>query len=265
MVELHNDELRVVDTIAQTIVGTVDLQAPKQRGADVTAYHSELLLDGRRAVVFGHESVTAKPLAGDPSQSRPTVDYTTLTFVDLTDAAAPTITDRVRIEGDLVAVRRVGGEVRMVTSSSLQDLPIVVPTTPNSVAPALEQNRLAVARSSTSDWIPDWDHGQGTPTSPLMGCGDVVVPDTFAGVQMTSLVQFDVSGPFAPRATSLLAPAEDLTATATDVVVASHVWVDPIDQGKDFTDWKTAVHHFRFTDAGRTAVPRVGSRGRLDT
>ena len=80
----------------------------------------------------------------------------------------------------------------MVTSSSLADLPIVVPTTPSSVAPALEQNRLAVAGSASSDWIPDWDHGEGTDPAALMGCGDVAVPDTFAGVQMTSMVEAEL-------------------------------------------------------------------------
>ncbi len=251
VVELHNTELRVVDTAAQAIVGTLDLAVrPEQDGDRISAYPSTLILDGRRAVVFGQEQVTSDPVPGDPSQTRPSVQYLTLTFVDLTDAARPTVTDRVRIEGNLVAVRRVGDQVRMVTSSSLADLPIVVPTTPNAVAPALEQNRLAVAGSASSDWIPDWDHGDGTDPAALMGCGDVVVPDTFAGVQMTSLVEFGVGPAFTPRASALLAPAEDLTATATDVVIASHVWVDPIDQRKDFSDWRTALHRFRFSEQG---------------
>jgi hypothetical protein len=251
VVELHNSELRVTDTAAQAVVGTLELATPADDEDEISAYPSTLILDGRHAVVFGQESVPADPIEDDPSQSRPAQQYLTLTFVDLADAANPTVTDRVRIEGGLVAVRRVGGEVRMVTSSSLADLPIVAPTTPNSVAPALEQNRLAVAGSSSSDWIPDWDRGEGTDPAALMGCEDVVVPDTFAGVQMTSLVEFDVAGGFEPRATALLAPAEDLTATATDVVIASHVWVDPIDRQEDFSDWRTALHRFEFTDEGR--------------
>lgn len=260
VVELHGSELRVVDTVAAAIVGTLDLDVrPPDGDTSVSAYPSTLLVDGRTAVVFGEEWVQSDPLPGDPSQSRPGVQYLTLTFVDLADAATPTVTDRVRIEGNLVAVRRVGGEVRMVTSSSLADLPIVVPTTPSSVAPALEQNRLAVAGSASSDWIPDWDHGEGTDPAALMGCGDVVVPDTFAGVQMTSMVEFDLGGPFAPRASALLAPAEDLTATATDVVIASHVWVDPIDQREDFSDWRTALHRFEFTDDGSPAYLASGS------
>ena len=260
VVDLHGSELRVVDTATAALVGRLQLESTST-GERRWAMPSSLLVDGRRAVVFGSEWVASDPLPDDPSQSRPTVQYLTVTFVDLTDAANPTVTERVRVEGNLVAVRRVGGEVRMVTSSSLADLPIVRPTSPNSVAPALRQNRLAVAGSSSSDWIPDWDRGDGTDPSPLMGCGDVVVPDTFAGVQMTSMVEFDMAGAFAPRATALLAPAEDLTATATDVVIGSHVWVDPIDQRGDFSDWRTALHRFRFTDDG---APEYLASGAVD-
>jgi hypothetical protein len=262
VVELHNTQLRVVDTAAGAVVSTLELgNPPTDEPYAISASPSSLLLDGRHAVVFGEEWVPSDPVPGDPSQSRPSHQYLTVTFVNLTDAAAPAITERVRIEGRLVSVRRVDGEVRMVATSSLADLPIVAPTNPASVAPALEQNRLAVAGSSSGDWIPDWDRGDGTDAAPLMGCGDIVVPDTFAGVQMTSLVEFDTAGAFTPRATALLAPAEDLTATAADVVVASHVWVDPIDQGEDFTDWQTALHRFRFGDTG---APQYLGSGAVD-
>lgn len=259
VVELSGASLRVIDTTATAVVATLPLVEDTD-DRERWAAPSSLIVDGRRAVVFGSESVAADPIPGDPSAARPTRNYLTVTFVDLTDAAAPTITERVRVEGSMVAVRRVGDQVRMVTSSSLADLPIVYPTTPNAVAPALEQNRLAVATSAVGDWIPDWDRGESTDAEPLMGCDDVGVPDTFAGVQMTSMVQFDIDGPFEPQATGLVAPSEDLTATATDVVVASHVWVDPIDRAEDFSDWSTALHRFTFAEDG----PRYLASGAVD-
>ena len=120
---------------------------PEERFAVPTA----LLVEGRRVVVFGTESVAAEPVPGDPSATRPWHEYLTVTLVDLSDPAAPEVTERVRIEGRLVAVRRVGDEVRMVTASSLADLPMVRPTTPSSVGAALHQNRLAVAASAIED------------------------------------------------------------------------------------------------------------------
>lgn len=261
VVELAGTALRVVDTAVPAVVGTLELGErghPEERFAVPTA----LLVEGRRVVVFGTESVAAEPVPGDPSATRPWHEYLTVTLVDLSDPAAPEVTERVRIEGRLVAVRRVGDEVRMVTASSLADLPMVRPTTPSSVGAALHQNRLAVAASAIEDWIPEWDRGEGTDATPLVGCDGVVVPDTFAGVHMTSLVEFDLEGEFAPRATSLLAPSEQLTATATDVVIASQVWVDPIDRKDDFSDWSTALHHFRFGDGA--AAPSYLASGAVD-
>ena len=263
IVELNAHLLRVIDTRSSQVVGTLALAERIDDGERFT-YPSNLLVEGDRAVVFGQESVAAQPIPGDPSASRPTHDYLTVTFVDLSDPAAPKVTDRARIEGGMVAVRRVGDQVRMVTSSSLADLPMVMPTTPNSVAPALHQNRLAVAGSSIDDWIPTWDRGEGSEAQRLMECGQVVVPDTFAGVHMTSMVQFDLDGPFDPGATGLLAPAELLTATATDVVVASQVWVDPIDRKDDFSDWSTALHHFTFGDADGGGAPQYLASGAVD-
>ena len=248
IVELHDGDLRVVDTTAGALVGTIDLASDE--GVDLAdgsyAYPQSFLLEGTLAVVFGGEVQTSDPVEGDPSAARPAVEYATVTFVDLADPTAPVVTDRARIEGSLVAARRVDGAVRIVTASTMSDLPLVLPTNPNSVPVALEQNRLAVAGSGADDWIPAWDRGAGTDPEPLVPCTDVVVPDTFAGVQMTSLVEFDMAGPFQPRSTGILAPSTDITATATDVVVASHIWVDPADRDDDFSDWSTALHRFTF-------------------
>jgi hypothetical protein len=263
IVELNGPVLRVIDTEFAQVVGTLGLLERSEEG-DRVAHPSSLLVEGDRAVVFGDESVAAEPIPGDPSASRPHHRFLTVTFIDLSDPAAPKVTDRARIEGGLAAVRRVGDQVRMVTSSSLADLPMVMPTTPSSVSPALHQNRLAVAGSSVDDWIPTWDTGHGSEAQRLMDCGQVVVPDTFAGVHMTSLVQFDLDGPFEPRATGLLAPAELLTATATDVVVASQIWVDPVDRKDDFSDWATALHHFSFGAPEQDTAPQYLASGAVD-
>ncbi len=258
VVEVIYNRLRIVDTSKAGIVGSLELGVADHK-AGRFAGPSSLLVDGSRVVVFGNESVLADPVPGDPSATRPATNYMTFTFIDISVPSAPKVTQRVRVEGALVAARRVGDAVRVVTSSSLNDLPMVIPVTANGVKPALHQNRLAVAESSVDDWIPEWDTGISTATSPLVGCSDVVVPDTFAGVEMTSLVQFDIDGPFEPRAMGILAPSEDLTATAGDAVVASHVWVDPVEQTGDYKDWSTALHRFSFDDSG----PRYVGSGQV--
>lgn len=258
VVDLAGPDLRIIDTKAGRIVSTLDMRPPEAVREDpdeydpdaITSYPTQLLVDGTDVIVFGHESVPVAPMEGDPSATRLSRSYMTITYVDITDRAAPRTTDRVRIEGSLVTARRVGSKVRIVTRSSLADLPIVYPAGPASVATALRSNRLAVAESTAQDWIPAWDHGDGTGAAPLVDCGDVVVPDTFAGVEMTSLVEFDVNGAFDPRAMSILAPSQDLTADQNDVVVVSNVWVDPAKRSDDFKDWKSALHRFTFGNEG---------------
>lgn len=268
VIDIWGTKLRVADTTTRTIRSTLELTPagqvgeafqidalPAEEGGErIHSYPSSLLVSGDRVLVFGVETVPAPPLPDDPSAARPPHNYLTVTFVDLSDPDSPVLENRVRIEGYLVAARRVGDKVRLVTASSLAELPMVLPTSPESVAAALRQNRLAVAESTVADWIPDWDHGEHSTAAPLVACDKVIVPDTFAGVDMTSLVQFDMSGPFRPQAMAILAPSENMSANAGDAVVMSHVWVDPARQKDDFSDWRTALHRFTFGVEGPTYV-----------
>lgn len=83
-----------------------------------------------------------------------------------------------------------------------------------------------------------------------MPCDRVHVPDTFAGVAMTSMVTFPIgTGTFEPSATSILAPGDTLYAGLDKVAISSGVWVDPIDRDRlRFDDWQTAVHQFSFAE-----------------
>jgi hypothetical protein len=249
--------LRISDATSLQTLATLDVTpkgpdtstgerfGPYPPGGPATA--GELLVDHGRVVVFGTETETSKPVKGDPSATQSTTSYLTLTFVDATDPAKPTITDRVRVEGSLVSARLVEGQVRLVTTSNMADLGFVMPTTPNSVPKALEQNRRSVATSSAADWIPDWQRTGGKPT-PLVPCTRVHVPDTFSGVAMTSMVTFPVgTGRFAPEGTAILAPGDTLYAGLDKVAISSEVWVDPIDQQRlKFKNWQTAIHEFTF-------------------
>lgn len=241
-------DLRITDAEALSVLATLDVtpgdtDPETGGGASVT----DLLVADGRIVVVGSEVEVSDPVEGDPSATRASTSYLTLTFVDATDPAAPEITDRVRIEGGLVSARLVDGEVRLVTTSHLADLGFVSPTTPASVPVALEQNRRVVAGSSAADWIPDWRR-DGADPEPLVPCERVHVPDTFAGVAMTSMVTFPVAtGRFTPQATSIVAPGTTLYAGLEKVAISSEVWVDPIDRERlEFDDWQTAVHEFSF-------------------
>lgn len=249
--------LRVTDPAAGQVLSTLDV-TPGGGDDEHQRRVSDLLVADAQVVVFGSEVEVSDPVEGDPSATRAAVPYLTVTFVDAADPAAPSVTDRVRIEGSLVSARLVAGEVRMVTTSNMADLGFVMPTTPASVATALDQNRRTVASSTAADWVPDWQR-DGRDPEPLVPCDRVYVPDTFAGVAMTSMVTFPMGDAFAPAATSIVAPATTLYAGTEKVAISSEVWVDPIDRERlEFDDWRTAVHEFAFAD-DEEAPTYVGS------
>lgn len=243
--------LRITDAAAGRVLSTLDVTpaADDEDGGEPQV--SELLVADGTVVLFGTEVEVSEPVAGDPSATRAATEFLTVTFVDASDPAAPAVTDRVRVEGSLVSARLVDGEVRMVTTSHMADLGFVSPTTPASVAKALEQNRRSVASSTAPDWVPDWQR-DGAEPEPLVPCDRVHVPSTFAGVAMTSMVTFPAGADrFAPTATSFLAPATTLYAGLDRVAISSEVWVDPIDRERlEFDDWQTAIHEFAFAGDG---------------
>ncbi|HET8929975.1 MAG TPA: beta-propeller domain-containing protein [Acidimicrobiales bacterium] len=252
--------LRITDATSLQVAATIRI-IPKASDDDFgpsDSLDSLLEADGKIAL-FGSRTVTSKPVPGDPSAARSSTSYLTVTFVDATDPAKPHITDRVQVEGALVSARLVDGQVRLVTTSNMDDLGFVLPTTPTSVAKALDRNRRSVASSTAADWIPDWQRTDGSP-QPLVPCDRVHVPDTFAGVAMTSMVSFPIAtGRFAPEATSIVAPGDTLYAGLDDVAISSHVWVDPIDRQRlKFDDWQTAVHEFSFATDGPPAYEGSG-------
>lgn len=249
--------LRVTDSTTLGVVGTVNIVAdpaatqPRRMEPSQSDSISSLLENDGHLAIFGSRTIVSKPVAGDPSATQSSTQYLTVTFVDATDPNQPKVTDQIQLEGSLVSARLVNGQIRLVTTSNMADLGFVMPTTPTSVAKALDRNRRSVAASTAADWIPDWTRKGGSP-QPLVPCDRVHVPTTFAGVAMTSLVSFPIgTGRFAPEATSVLAPGDTLYAGLDDVAISSQVWVDPIDRQRlKFDDWQTAIHEFSFTKDG---------------
>lgn len=262
-------DLRITDAEGPQVLSTLDVtptppgasdeDVPGGDGPGGQTAVSELLVAEGQVAIFGSETEVSEPVEGDPSATRVARVFMTVTFVDATDPATPTITDRVRIEGSLVSARLVDGEIRLVATSNMADLGFVMPTSPNSVAKALEQNRRSVASSTVADWIPDWQRAGEDPT-PLVPCDRVHVPDTFSGVAMTSMVSFPLGVErFEPAGTSILAPGTTLYAGREKVAISSEVWVDPIDRERlTFDDWQTAVHEFSFADAAAPAYEGSG-------
>jgi hypothetical protein len=252
LIDLADNSIRVTDTAAGRQLSSLDLDSGD--GGRRQASVQNLLLAGTTAVVFGSENVIADPLPGDPSATRPARQFATLTWVDLSDPAHPKVGRRIRLQGEVVNARLVRNEVRLVLGSDLAGIGFVMPTSPESVSKALDVNRRSVAASNIANWVPSWDTGAGSTPEPLVPCDQVHIPETFAGVSMTSMLAFGATdAAFTPRGAALLAPSTDLYADESTVYIASHVWVDPADQTRlTFQHWQTAVHRFDFADGSAT-------------
>ncbi|MEO6987873.1 MAG: beta-propeller domain-containing protein, partial [Aquihabitans sp.] len=179
-----NGNLRITDASELKVLATLDVTPGKdgddedgRLGPGGGTQVSQILVADGRVAIFGTEYEISEPVEGDPSATQASTAFMTVTFVDARDPAKPAITDRVRVEGSLVSARLVGDDIRLVTTSDMADLGFVMPTTPTSVAKALEQNRRSVAASTAADWVPDWQR-KGEDPQPLVPCERVHVPDT---------------------------------------------------------------------------------------
>ncbi|MCC6225129.1 MAG: beta-propeller domain-containing protein [Microthrixaceae bacterium] len=181
------------------------------------------------------------------------VSRTQVSMVDVSDPTSPKVTDDVEIDGDLAAARLVGGRAHLVLRSTPLGLPFVMPQSRIGEDVATEMNRRIVAEAPLEQWLPHmWRDGK---RADLVDCDSVWIPQTFAGVQMTSIVSMPLGDRVDPSTASLLAPGDVVYASPQSVYVTAQAWFDQRKVAEDEdswpkpSDWKTAVHRFSIGDA----------------
>jgi len=180
------------------------------RGGDPSAELS-LLLAGDRAVVLSEAYVASGPPPGQADRSSGASSYygrqvrtTILTGVDLTDLAAPKLTETVHITGSYVSARVVGGKARVVVSSdTATDLPFLYPSISGDKASedaAVAANQRVIDNAGIERWVPTYRTGSALttevlakPPTPLVDCANARHPTEFAGFGMVSVVSLDVA------------------------------------------------------------------------
>ena len=169
---------------------------------------TRLLLDGNRVVAIGD---AAAPLtAGTTVGARPPA--TAVRTFDLSDPRHPRAIDARRYDGSLVSARQTGGVVRLVLSSGPPALDFTQPSSTQDEAAALAHNRAVVRASTLRDWLPTVSYGDpastARTTTSLVGCADVAVPDTFAGLGTMSVVGFRAQDPGGASVTAVATGSE---------------------------------------------------------
>lgn len=176
------------------------------------------------------------------------------THLDVVDADTLTFVRRVDVEGSYVSARSIDGRIRLVVTQNGPAFPFTYPQegTPEATARAIATNRALVQRAQLAEWLPDVTVDGVRRLGPVTGCGGVYAPTTFSGPGSTTVVTFDAADAQVLDATSVLASAREIYATAEHLYVATQAWDDVA------TSVMTELHRFDISDPERSVYEASG-------
>lgn len=228
--------LEVVDVTedAPRSLARVPLDLPSGGDGELLLHEGRLLVLVRG---WTEQRVGAPPVGGALDMIAPMGNaVTTLILFDVT-GDRPTQVARADVEGELVAGRGVDGTAHLVLAHRPQPLPMAAMDTVWSApteAVAIRRMEDALATTRATDWLPVLQHvdAQGAvSTAPSVACEDVARPVDVPDTSMLQVLTIDTHGPdVLPEATTaVLTDARSVTATASELVVATPVWA-PVEQ-----------------------------------
>ena len=242
--------LVVVDAARREILGSVRLAAGES---------AELFLHGDSLLAIQQNSGHG----GDPRE-------VVIERIDVR-AGAPEVVETIRVRGDYVSARSIGGTARVILRSQPSgDFPFVYPGGPGSEPIAEEANSALLLDSTLEDWLPAYSitSADGTTTEGLLPpCEQVHAPTVFSGFGVTTVLSVPVAGAIDPAAaTSVLAPGETVYASLQSLYVSTTTWIDPSADEAGDIDWeqvraefRTNIHRFDISDPGGAVYTASGS------
>jgi hypothetical protein len=275
VVVVHGGRLHVLDAGGGSVAlrGSVDLPEGEH----------EVFLRGSRAVVLTRAwdvAVQSAPAPGgapdaggpDTAGSMPEIypggaEGTTISMVDVGDAANPRVVDSATFEGSYVSARLRGDTVRVVLGSGPSILPM--PLGIEGAAPMTDETQFKAAiESSTLDaWLPNQvvEQPDGSTTAePLVACDAVARPPEPSGVGTVTVLTIDANGSAKPIDTdTVVGDAQTVYASDVGLVVGTSQWRAP-DARPDVAEVTTELHAFDTSSPGSTSYLASGRvRGQL--
>ena len=186
-------------------------------------------------------------------------------------AGVPEIVETIRVPGDYVSARSIGGTARVILRSQPSgDFPFVYPGGPGSEPIAEEANSALLLDSTLEDWLPGYSitSAERTTTEGLLPpCEQVHAPTVFSGFGVTTVLSVPVGGAIDPAAaTSVLAPGETVYASLQSLYVSTTTWIDPsaveagdIDWDEVRAEFRTNIHRFDISDPAGAVYTASGS------
>ena len=196
------------------------------------------------------------------------VSQTVLQRIDLIDGRL-SIVDTMRVEGEYLSARSVGGVARVVMRfDPHRNFSFVFPQNSRGEDAAERVNRRAVLNSTLDDWLPRYAVGNGEVAGgqQLTDCDGVHAPSVFSGFGVTTVMGVPVSGDLDPSSsTAVTAPGETVYASADSLYVATTRWLDPEQFADDEDGWRrawqerrTALHRFDISGGGSAGYEASG-------
>jgi hypothetical protein len=288
------DEPDVVKTDGERLVtavdGTlrvIDLTTPVPVEVAAVALDGDwghsLFLDGDRVVVLASRQV---PLDGpanaaddgrsmDPGWGPPGTQVSVYDLSGLGDpegAGAPELVNASVLDGDLAAARRIGGQVRIVTTASPQPVSFAYPDDRTTESEAQRANRAALEATVATDWLPAvrpvTADGSIGDAEPLVACDAIGVPVEFAGFGsvVVSTLHTDDAVLDADASVGVMASDATVYASSGNLYVATSEWTDAdmVDGTSRAGSSATGIHRFQLTGGGPAAYVASGQvEGRL--
>ncbi|MGH3716084.1 MAG: beta-propeller domain-containing protein [Micromonosporaceae bacterium] len=279
IVTVADGVLRVVDVATRKQTGT--LRLPHDGGQTYDRAYAEagqLLMYGDRALVVlsnphvrydgGGPVPGAEPAApgrADPEASAPELAIVGVELVQIDLAGTPRIISRMKLDGEYVDARAVGGTVRLVTRSAPR-VPFAYPDgSHRSEARAQRDNRITLERTTIADWLPRYEIDNGrTVTRGQVGCQAVSRPTAYTGTSMLTVTTLglEASALSGKQAVSIVADGSTVYGTGKTLYVASAqhqaIPVDAVREPESMPKPRTNVYKF---DTSRAGTPRFTAAG----
>jgi Beta propeller domain len=216
----------------------------------------ELLLHDDRLVVLARGGTRPSWLPGGFRRPTQYAAHVTLTEIDVSRPARPSVTRTITLSGSYITARMVGGVIRVVTVASVPArVAFVRPTAYGEAAYAVarERNRALLAAAPAEDWLPtavfvDVRRGK-IEHRPLVECRHVWRPAQFSGLGLTTVTTIGVEGGLHLRdADAIFSDAEIVYASGDSLFVATERWRDRPDPNvwprRPSGDARTILHKF---------------------
>ncbi|MDG2300754.1 MAG: beta-propeller domain-containing protein [Acidimicrobiales bacterium] len=229
----------------------------------------ELFISGNRALLFtnggGYDDVVIMETSSSESEDMAEMSvmpgfYIPMAHVieiDLSDPYNLQIIGEMKIEGQYLSARLVGGTVRMAINSAPNQLEWVYPSSPGSEDRATRFNKELIDETTIEDWTPRFTltKGETTSSGSLLACEDLHRPESFSGFDVVSVLSFNIAdGLTEGSGVGVLASGQTVYSSLDRFYVATSKWMEAEISEEDFDEWSesysTDVHAFSIsTDA----------------